>query len=103
MEAMVTISLKEVERLKGRIVDLENEVDRLQQIKEPINYVRVHYDFSKGTGCYNNFGIEVINEDNVNNEFENIVKRNFENVLVESIQNRFYNSFPKWVHKLFGY
>jgi len=100
--ATVTIPLSEIDKLRNTISSLEKENRELMELKKPIHYIRVYYDFSKGTSVYNNFGCEVFNEDEVDNRFEEIAKSNFENVFTESKQNKFYNKFPSWVHKLFN-
>jgi hypothetical protein len=101
MEATVTMPLKEVEKLKSTISNLEKENEELKLIVKPIHYFRIMYDFSRGTSVYNAFGYEVINEDEVDNEFEKIVKSNFVKIFTKSKENRFYQKFPKWVHKFF--
>jgi hypothetical protein len=101
MEATVTMSLKEVEKLKLTISNLEKENEELKSIVKPSHYFRIMYDFSKGTSVFNAFGYEVLNEDNVDNAFEEIVKSNFEDIFTKSKENRFYQKFPKWVHRLF--
>jgi hypothetical protein len=101
MEATVTMSLKEVEKLKLTISNLEKENEELKSIVKPTHYFRIMYDFSKGTSVFNAFGYEVLNEDNVDNEFEEIVKSNFEDIFTKSKENKFYQKFPKWVHRLF--
>lgn len=101
MEATVTMTLKEVEKLKSTISKLEKENEELKSIVKPTHYFRIMYDFSRGTSVYNAFGYEIINEDEVDNEFEKIVKSNFEKIFTKSKENRFYQKFPKWVHKFF--
>lgn len=101
MEATVTMPLKEVEKLKSTISKLEKENEELKSIVKPTHYFRIMYDFSRGTSVYNSFGYEIINEDEVDNEFEKIVKSNFEIIFTKSKENRFYQKFPKWVHKFF--
>lgn len=101
MEATVTMPLKEVEKLKSTISKLEKENEELKLIVKPTHYFRIMYDFSRGTSVYNAFGYEIINEDEVDNEFEKIVKSNFEKIFTKSKENRFYQKFPKWVHKFF--
>lgn len=101
MEATVTITLKEVEKLKSIISKLEKENEELKLIVKPTHYFRIMYDFSKGTPIYNAWGCEIINEDEVDNEFEKIIKSNFEKIFTKSKENRFYQKFPKWVHKFF--
>ena len=101
MEATVTMTLKEVERLKSTISNLHKENEELKSIVKPSHYFRVYYDFSKGASVFNAFGYEVLNEDNVDNRFEEIVKSNFEHIFTKSKENKFYQKFPKWVHKFF--
>lgn len=101
MEATVTMPLKEVEKLKSTISKLEKENEELKSIVKPTHYFRIMYDFSRGTSVYNPYGYEIINEDEVDNEFEKIIKSNFEKIFTKSKENRFYQKFPKWVHKFF--
>jgi len=101
MEATVTMTLKEVERLKSTISNLHKENEELKSIKKPTHYFKVYYDFSSGTSVYNTFGCEVINEDKVDNRFGEIVRLNFQDIFTKSKENRFYQKFPKWVHKFF--
>jgi hypothetical protein len=98
--ATVTLTLKEYESLKNTITHLQNKNEELLEVKKPIKFVRLSYDFSKGTSVFNAFGLEVINEDDFEYRFNEIVKSNFDTVFVESKQNKFYNKFPNWVHKL---
>jgi len=100
MEATVTMSLKEVEKLKLTISNLEKENEELKSMVKPTHYFRIMYDFSKGTSVFNAFGYEVLNEDNVDNRFKEIVKSNFEDIFTKSKENKFYQKFPKWVHKI---
>ncbi len=102
MEATVTMSLKEVEKLKLTISNLEKENEELKSMVKPSpsHYFSVYYDFSMGTSVFNAFGCEVFNEDNVDNRFEEIVKSNFEDIFTKSKENKFYQKFPKWVHKI---
>lgn len=101
-DAIVTIPLSEIDDLRNTISRLELANKDLKEIKTPMHYFRIYYDFSKGTSVYNNFGYEVFNEDEIDNKFEEIVKSNFEKILTKSKQNKFYNKFPFWVHKLFN-
>jgi hypothetical protein len=100
MEGSVTMSIKELDKLRLKITSLENKVSELELIKKPSHYFRVLYDFTKGTTAYNSWGYEIINEDNIDNRFEEIVKSNFEEILTRSKENKFYRKFPKWIHKL---
>ena len=101
-EAIVTIPLSKIDDLRKKISILETLNQELNELKKPQHYFNIYYDFSKGTSVYNNFGYQVINEDKVENKFEEIVKNNFEKVFTESKQNKFYNKFPNWIHKLFN-
>ena len=101
-EAIVTIPLSEIDNLRKKISRLETYNQELLELKKPTHYFRICYDFSKGTSVYNSFGYETFNEDEVDNRFEEIVKSNFEKIFTESKQNKFYNKFPNWIHKLFN-
>jgi hypothetical protein len=101
-EAIVTIPLSEIDDLRKKISRLELANKDLKEIKTPMHYFRISYDFSTGTSVYNNHGYVTFNEDEVNNRFEEIVKSNFEKIFTESKQNKFYNKFPNWIHKLFN-
>jgi hypothetical protein len=101
-EAIVTIPLSEIDDLRKKISRLELANKDLKEIKTPHHYFHICYDFSKGTSVYNNCGYAVINKDVVENKFEEIVKSNFEKVFTQSKQNKFYNKFPNWIHKLFN-
>jgi hypothetical protein len=100
MEATVTLSLKEIEKLKSTLKRLEDENVELKLRMEPTHYVRVFYDFSRGTSVFNTFGCEVINEDNIDNRFNEIVESNFNEIFTKSKENKFYQKFPRWVHRL---
>jgi hypothetical protein len=99
---IVTIPLSEIDDLRKKISRLELANKDLKEIKTPIHYFNICYDFSKGTSVYNNYGYVTINKDVVENKFEEIVKNNFEKVFTQSKQNKFYNKFPNWIHKLFN-
>jgi hypothetical protein len=101
-DAIVTIPLVEIDNLRKKISRLETLNQELNELKKPMHYFRIYYDFSKGTSVNNSFGCEVFNEDEVDNRFEEIVKSNFEEIFTQSKQNKFYNKFPSWVHKLFN-
>jgi hypothetical protein len=100
MEATVTITLREIEKIKSDLKKLKEEKYELEKIVKPSHYFRIYYDFSRGTSVYNAFGYDVLNEDDVENKFDEIVKSNFENIFTQSVQVKFYNKFPKWVHRL---
>jgi regulator of replication initiation timing len=100
MEATVTLSLKEIEKLKSTLKRLEDENVELKLRMEPTHYVRVLYDFSRGTSAFNAFGCEVINQDNIDNRFNEIVESNFNEIFTKSKENKFYQKFPRWVHRL---
>jgi hypothetical protein len=101
-DAIVTIPLSEIDDLRKKISRLELANKDLKEIKTPQHFFNIYYDFSKGTSLYNNSGYVVINKDEEETKFEEIVKNNFEKVFTQSKQNKFYNKFPNWIHKLFN-
>ena len=101
-DAIVTIPLSEIDNLRKNISRLELANKDLKEIKTPMHYFNICYDFSKGTSVYNNSGYVMINQDVVVNKFEEIVKNNFEKEFTQSKENKFYNKFPNWIHKLFN-
>jgi CO dehydrogenase/acetyl-CoA synthase alpha subunit len=98
-ENTVTISLDKYDELKAKVSGLNQEVNELRSIKKPTHYIQLKYDFIRDGE--DEWDYVVINEDNMPVEFDKIVKKEFNELFLKSKELRFYNKFPRWVHKLF--
>lgn len=96
----VTISLDKYDELKASVIRLNQEVNELRSIKKPTHNIQLKYDFIRD-GEYE-WDYVVINEDDMPVEFDKIVKKEFKELFLKSKELRFYNKFPRWVHKLFN-
>jgi hypothetical protein len=100
MESTVTMSLAEVERLKKEIESLETKVSKLKSIKQPTSFLTLQYDFRRDASFEWNV-VDGIKVDELTEKLDTIVKRNFNDIFKESKELKFYNKFPKFIHKLF--
>ena len=107
MEAIVNIGLKELEELKEELKRSKEETNRYKNQKEfNITFDCDIYDSKNRkrildyrTLTYGN--VDLLKQYDNWQEFQKIVKESFDKLVNESEILRFYNKFPKWIHKLF--
>lgn len=108
MEAMVNITLKELEQLKKELVDEKQKNQELTNQKEI--RVTIDGDMQDWTNRYERFfayrikaygDIHEISPELNYIQFNEVLKEMFKKMLLESKPVTFYNKFPKWVHKWF--
>jgi hypothetical protein len=108
MEATVTISLKELEDLKLKLEKAEDKASKYKFQKEfTITFDCTIYD-GKTYKRYDNYmvrsygNLELLKEFTNYKEVKELTKATFDAMVKDSEVIRFYNKFPKWVHKLFN-
>ena len=106
MEAVVTISLRELEGYKKDIENLKQEVNRYKLQKEFNIYIDCNiYKFGQDrqykyrTSTYGN--IKLLKQGNTFDEVKKVMNETFDTMINNSVELKFYRKFPKWIHKLF--
>jgi hypothetical protein len=107
-EAIVTISLKELDGLRNNISRLEKEVERLKDKKEvTITLDGDIYDHKSGERefmhrmrAYGSWEV-LMDEFKTWQEMQHFLSDMWEKLVEKSVERRFYNKFPRWVHDLF--
>jgi len=108
MEATVTISFKEVEDLKLKLEKSEDEARKYKYQKEfnltfdcTIYNTNTHKSYNNyQVRGYGNF--DLLKECTNYQDYKKLIKETFDIMIEDSEVIRFYNKFPKWIHKLFN-
>jgi len=106
MEATVTITLREIESMKSEIRVLKKEISDLKSQKDfRVSIDGDLYNWKDGNRVFTSRILTFGHLEEVTDKSYKEVKIEMETLFNKLIDNssylRFYQKFPKWVHKLF--